>query len=156
MMNIFSISANNLKRIMRLWPPLWFTGIYFDHISEDLRHIRMVMTLRFYNKNLHGIQYGGNLYSMIDPCHIMMVLRNLGPSYRVLDKGASIEFIKPGTTKVTADCVVTEEDLNDIKSKTAEGEKYFKDFSIEIKDENSEIIAKVIKTIYVRKKQSHR
>lgn len=141
---------------MHLWPPLWFTGIYFDHISEDFRHIRMVMALRFYNKNLHGIQYGGNLYSMTDPCHIMMVLRNLGPSYRVLDKGASIEFIKPGTTKVTADCIVTEEDLNDIKSKTAEGEKCFKDFSIEIKDENSEVVAKVIKTIYVRKKRSRR
>lgn len=139
---------------MFLWPPLWFTGIRFDYISPDFRHIRMTMSLRFYNKNLHGIQYGGNLYSMTDPCHIMMVLRNLGPSYRVLDKGAKIDFIKPGTSKVTADCIVTEEDFVDIQNKTASGEKYFKDFSVDIKDDKGVIVAKVVKTVYIRKKQS--
>jgi acyl-coenzyme A thioesterase PaaI-like protein len=138
---------------MYLWPPLWLTGIRFDHISHDFHHIRMTMALRFYNKNLHGIQYGGNLYSMTDPCHIIMILRNLGPSYRVLDKSAQIEFIKPGTSKVTANCIITEEDLVDIKEKTAGGEKYFKDFSVDIKDEAGELVATVIKTIYVRQKR---
>jgi len=139
---------------MHLWPPLWFTGISFEHISPDFRRIRIAMALRFYNKNLHGIQYGGNLYSMTDPCHIMMVLRNLGPDYRVLDKGAKIEFIKPGTSKVTADCIITEEDLADIKEKTASNKKYFKDFSVDITDERGDVVATVVKTVYIRNKQS--
>ena len=134
--------------------PLWFTGIGFDYISPDFRHIRITMGLRFYNKNLHGIQYGGNLYSMTDPCHIMMVLRNLGPGYRVLDKGAKIDFIKPGTSKVTADCIITEKDLADIKEKTASNEKYFKNFSVDITGEKGDVVARVVKTVYIRKKQS--
>ncbi len=153
-MNFFAVSGNTLKRIMHFWPPLWFTGISFEHISPDYRHIRVAMAFRFYNKNLHGLQYGGNLYSMTDPCHIMMILRNLGPTYRVLDKGASIDFIRPGLSKVTADCIITEEDLEDIKANTANGEKYFKDFEIEIKDEDNELVAKVIKKMYIRKKRS--
>lgn len=152
-MNIFTIKASTLKFIMYLWPPLWFTGIRFHHISNDFRHIRMTMSLRFYNKNMYGIQFGGSLYSMIDPCHVIMVLRNLGKAYRSIDSGARIEFIKPGTTRVTADCLVTEADLDDIKQNTASGEKYFKDFNIDIKDEQGELVARVIKTIYVRKKQ---
>jgi len=151
-MNIFTIAPSTLRFLMHLWPPLWLTGIRFDHISHDFRRIRMTMALRFYNKNLHGIQYGGNLYSMTDPCHIMMVLRNLGPRYRVLDKGATIEFIKPGTSKVTADCVISEADIRDIQDKTANGEKYFKDFSVDIKDEAGEIVAHVVKTVYIRRK----
>ncbi len=152
-MNFFAISGTTLKRIMHFWPPLWFTGISFEHISPDYRHIRVAMAFRFYNKNLHGLQYGGNLYSMTDPCHIMMILRNLGPTYRVLDKGASIDFIRPGLSKVTADCMITEADLEDIKANTVNGDKYFKDFEIEIKDANNEIVAKVIKKMYIRKKK---
>ncbi len=137
---------------MRLWPPLWFTGIYYEHISEDFKHMRVAMALRFYNKNLHGIQFGGNLFSMVDPCHLMMLLRNIGASYHILDKAAEVEFIKPGKSKVTADCIVTDDDLEDIYKHTANGEKYFKNFTILIKDTQQEIIAKVIKTVYIRKK----
>lgn len=153
-MNIFTVSPNTLRHIMHWWPPFWFTGIRFDYISDDFRLMRMRMALRFYNKNLHGIQYGGNLYSMTDPCHIMMLLRNLGPDYRVLDKGAKIEFIRPGTTAVIANCSVTEDDLKDIYAKTESGNKYFKDFFIDINDEKGELVAKVTKTVYIRRKQS--
>jgi hypothetical protein len=34
------------------------------------------------------------------------------------------------------------------------GEKYFKDFNVDITDEEGGIVAKVVKTVYIRKKQS--
>ena len=152
-MNFFTTSASKIKWIMHLWPPFWFTGIRFDDISDDFRYIRISMPLRFYNKNLHGLQFGGSLYAMTDPCYLMMLLRNLGTGYRVLDKAAYIDYIKPGTSKVMAEFRLTDEDLKDIIAKTASGEKYFKDFNIEIKDTNNELVAKVVKTLYIRQKR---
>lgn len=129
-----------------------FTGIRFAELSTDFRRVRMTMALRFYNKNLHGLQFGGNLYAMIDPCYLTLILYNLGKGYRVLDKAAQIEYVKPGRTKVSADILLTQEDIDDIKKNTSEGQKYLKDFNIEIQDINGEIIARVKKTIYIRKK----
>ena len=40
-----------------------------------------------------------------------------------------------------------------ITEKTAGGEKYFKDFTIDIKDQHNELIARVVKTLYIRQKQ---
>jgi acyl-coenzyme A thioesterase PaaI-like protein len=153
-MSFFTLSSSAIKWLFKCWPPFWFTGIRFDHISHDFRHIRMVMPLRFYNQNLHSMHFGGSLYAMTDPCYLMMILRNLGTDYRVLDKSASIEYIKPGVTSVSAEMTLSDEDLNDIKDHTASGDKYLKEFCIEVKDANNETIARIIKTLYIRKKQS--
>ena len=150
-MNIFTVSATTLKYLIKLWPPLWFTGIRFDHISADFRHIRTVMTLRFYNKNLNGVQFGGNLFAMADPCLMMMIARNLGPEYRVLDKAGDIDFIKPGISKVTANFYLTDADLDDIRQRTNDGKKYFKEFVIDIVDDNKQPVARVVRTVYIRK-----
>ena len=152
-MNFFSISAKTMKWLTGLWPPFWFTGIRFEHISDDFRHIRVSMSLRFYNKNLHGLQFGGNLYAMTDPCYLIMLLRNLGTGYRVLDKAAYIDYIKPGSSTVTANFKLSDDDLKDIIENTATGEKDFKDFTIEINDINGERVSKVVKTLYIRQKR---
>ena len=152
-MSFFSISGSTFKWLMALWPPLWFTGIRYEYISDDFRKIRVGMPLRFYNKNLHGLQYGGNLFSMTDACHAIMLFRNLGPGYKVLDKSAQIDFIKPGKSKVVVECEVTDDDIDEIKQKTEQGDKYFKEFIVHVKDLEGEIIATVVKTVYVRKKR---
>jgi acyl-coenzyme A thioesterase PaaI-like protein len=139
--------------LISLWPPFWFTGIKFTYISPDFRHIRVRMALRFYNKNIIGIQYGGNLFSMTDPCFMMMLMRNMGGEYRIIDKSASIEFVKPGAGSVTANCYLQQEDIEDIITATKDGAKYFKNFSIDITDQENEVIARVKRSVYIRKKQ---
>lgn len=47
---------------------------------------------------------------------------------------------------------VSNEDLKRIRRSTINGEKYFSNFIVEIKDEDDELVAKVKKTIYVRRK----
>ena len=83
----------------------------------------------------------------------MMILRNLGKGYRVLDKAGSIDYVKPGVGTVIANFYLTEADIADIKHHTAEGEKYFKVFHVDIVDEQGGIVAKVERTVYIRKKQ---
>lgn len=155
-MNFFTTPARVAKYFLNAWPPFWFTGIRVEKITSDFCYIRVGMRLRFYNKNLHGLQFGGSLYSMTDPCYLMMILRNLGPGYRVLDKSAHIDFIKPGRSKVVAEFRLSQEDLNDIKMHTETGEKYFKDFVTDVLDKKGELVARVTKTIYIRKKSRNK
>ena len=152
-MNFFTISAKHLCWIMRLWPPFWFTGIRIEYISDDFRQMRVAMPLRFYNKNVHGIHFGGSLYAMTDPCYLMMVLRNLGQDYRVLDKAGAIDYINKGTGKVSAELTLTDEDLKDIYKQTENGQKYLKNFTIHIRDEDHELVAQVERTVYIRQKR---
>ena len=146
------LSPNIVAFLLGLWPPFWFTGIRFMRIAPDYRHILVQMKLRFYNKNIIGIQYGGNLFSMSDPCYMMMLMANMGRDYHSIDKSASIDFIKLGTTSVFANCVLTQDDIDDIIEHTAGGEKYLKHFSINVVDSNNELIATVNRVVYIRKK----
>ncbi len=138
---------------MNLWPPFWLTGIRYQVTGEDMRDIRVSMALRFYNKNVVGIQYGGNLFSMTDPIYMVMLMRNLGNDYKVIDQSATIEFINPGLNGVFAHCLLTQENIDEIVKATEQGEKYLKTFWVTIIDETTaEEIAKVKRVVYIRKK----
>ena len=150
-MNFFTASPTFVKWLLRFWPPFWFTGIRFEHISSDFRSIRTSMPLRFYNQNLHGYQFGGSLFSMTDPCYLMIIWRNLGRDYRVLDQSAQIEFLKPGTKQVYADFHLSDEDLADIRQQTMHGEKYLKEFCVDIFDLDQLHVARVKRVVYIRK-----
>ncbi|MDX1756202.1 MAG: DUF4442 domain-containing protein, partial [Marinobacter sp.] len=70
----------------------------------------------------------------------------------VWDKAAEIEFVKACRTKVTSVIKISESDLSNIRSQTAGGNKYFPEFMVEIRDEEQELVAKVRKTLYVKRK----
>ena len=55
------------KLKMRFWPPLMGAGIRMKNISDDISSFDMEMKLRPWNKNLHGIHFGGSLFAMTDP-----------------------------------------------------------------------------------------
>jgi acyl-coenzyme A thioesterase PaaI-like protein len=114
-------------------------------------HVRMV--LRFYNKNVVGIQYGGSLFSMTDPCYMFMLMKNLGSDYKVIDQSAAIEFITPGVGTVNAKCYLTQQDINEIITATHNGDKYLKTFLIDVIDDSNNVVAKVTRVVYIRKKQ---
>ena len=48
---------------------------------------------------------------------------------------------------------ITDENLEKIKRKTANGEKYLPCFDLEIRDEGNDLAAKIKEVIYVRKKK---
>ena len=83
---------------------------------------------------------------------MLLLMQLLGKEYLVWDKSAEIEFIKASKMKVTSVIKITNENLELIRSNTENGEKYFSNYTVDIKDETSDIVARVKKTIYVRKK----
>lgn len=144
-----------MRFLFNIYPPYVGSGIKVEEISPDYKYLRVTLKLRFYNRNYVGTQFGGSMYSMTDPHYMFLLINNLGPDYIVWDKAAKIEFVKPGKTHVTAEFRIDDQLLNLIKEKTSTGEKYVFDLPVEVVDKNKDVIAKLEKTIYVRKKAKH-
>jgi acyl-coenzyme A thioesterase PaaI-like protein len=142
------------KLLINLYPPYLGTGITVKHISRDYREIVVQMKLRWYNRNYVKTHFGGSLYAMVDPFFMLMLIQILGKGFVVWDKTAQINFIKPGKGTVTAKFLITEEQIDDILQHTADGQKYFPAFFVEVKDKIGETVVRVVKTLYVKKKDS--
>jgi acyl-coenzyme A thioesterase PaaI-like protein len=135
------------------FPPWIGAGIRMQEISQDFRRVRVVMPLRFYNRNYVGSHYGGSLYSMCDPIYMLQLLNILGPEFIVWDMAATIAYKKPGKSTVHADFVI-EDDLIDSLVRLKPDEKRIFDLSVDVKDEGGKLVATVIKTTYVKRKPS--
>ena len=135
------------------YPPFEGAGARITYIAEDASEIRVEMPLTDRNKNLVGTHFGGSLYSMVDPHLMILLVRRLGPDYVVWDKEATIDFKKPGTSTVRAGIRITDQELESIRQAAAGGEKHLPEWTLEILDEDDELVATVHKTLYVRLKR---
>ncbi|KRW61714.1 DUF4442 domain-containing protein [Pseudomonas sp. TTU2014-080ASC] len=145
-----------LRWIMNLYPPYLGAGVWVRHISADFSEIKVEMPLRWYNRNYVRTHFGGSLYAMTDPFFMLMVMERLGRDYIVWDKAASIDFVAPGKGTVYADFRIDEALLDDIRQRTAGGEKYLPELQVEVLDAAGDVVARVHKTLYVRLKPQAR
>ena len=145
-----------VKFALNLWPPFWGAGIKIITISDDFRFVRIKLKLRWWNKNANRTQYGGSIFSLTDPVYSLMLMGILGREYFVWDKQANINFIKPGDSDLTADFVISEQCIEEIKSVTKSGDKYFPSFTVNVLNCRGELVSQVERTLYVRKKPEYR
>lgn len=143
-----------LKRLLNIYGPYFGAGVKVEHISSDWKQIRVSMKLRWYNRNIFGIHFGGSLYSMADPHFVIMLMNLLGSNYLVLDKSATINFLRPAKGKVFATFEITDDELEMIRLQTDKKRKSLPEFTTTIVDENQRTIARIYKVLYVRKKRS--
>jgi len=144
--------AGVFRVLANLWPPLFFAGIKINALRRDYREARVTLYLRWYTRNYVGVQYGGSLMSMTDPWYMLMLMNNLGNDYYVWDKHAEIDYISPGKSHVQAHFVLTQAMIDDVKANTASGEKYLPTYTVEIRDRDNTLVARVKRTIYIKLK----
>ena len=137
-----------------MFGPYRGAGIRVEHIADDFSEATVSMRLRWYNTNYVGTHFGGSLYSMVDPFYMLLLMNRLGRDYIVWDKAAFIDFIRPAKGKVSAHFVLTEQMLEDVRHNTADGNKYQPCWPVEIHDEAGELVARIDKTLYIRRKRS--
>ena len=142
-----------LKFGMNCWPPFIGAGIKVLDIGQDYRSAKVRLRMGLLNRNIVGVHFGGSLFAMTDPFFMMMVQANLGKSYVVWDQAAKIEFLKPGRGTVKASFQLNEEDLQAIIVAAQEGAKVLKDFVVDVIDQEGDVVARITKTLYVRKKK---
>ena len=147
---LFDLRQKFLEKAINFYGPYVGAGVKLEKVSKDFRYAKVTMPLTFYNKNYLGTQFGGSLYSMVDPWYMLMLIKNLGKGYIIWDKGATIQFKKPGKGKVHAEFNLTQEIIDEIKANVEANTKMDKVFKVEIKDEAGTLICEVDKVVYIR------
>jgi hypothetical protein len=100
-----------------------------------------------------GAHFGGSLYAMCDPFFMLILMKTLGPGYRVWDKGATIRFKKPGTGTVWAIFQVPQNRVEEIRADADLHERSEPQFQVLVRDDNDNVIAEVDKLLVVKKKE---
>lgn len=148
------MKASTLRRIFNVWPPFAFSGIRVEALSDDWRYARVRLKLRWYNRNYVRTQFGGSLFAMCDPFWMIMTMECLGRDYIVWDKAGAIDFVAPGREDVLAEFRLDDAALDEIRTATVTGEKYLRWFEVEVKTASGDIVARMRKQIYVRRKRA--
>lgn len=148
-----ALSARTLRRVMNLWPPFLFSGVHVQRIADDWRSAEVHLRSRPWNRNYVGVHFGGNLFSMTDPFWMLLTLNALGPGYIVWDRAGEIEFLKPGKGKVVARFSLDDAVLDEMRSATADGDKYLRWMQTDVVDAQGEVVARVRKQLYIRRKR---
>jgi acyl-coenzyme A thioesterase PaaI-like protein len=143
-----------LKLRVNAWPPFIGAGIRIRRIDSGFREILVEMPLTWYNRGYHGTHFGGSLFAMCDPFFALMVLHNLPPDYVVWDKAASIDFVAPGRSRVSATFRLGDEDLAAIRRMTEDGARHLHVFRTNVVDDEGLAVARVEKIVYVRRRRS--
>ncbi len=120
----FVMSLRLFRYFMNCWPPFIGMRIHIEHISDDWQTLRMRMKLGLGNKNFVGFHFGGGLFAMVDPLYMVMPMHLLSRDYLVWDKSAKIDFVTPARGTVYAHFSISNAMLDEIKAKTAGGEKF--------------------------------
>ena len=147
-------SPTALRLLFNCYPPYMMTGITVREIAPDWRRVVVQMGLHWYNRNYFGTHFGASLYAMTDPFYVIMLARNIGPDYVVWDRAAHIDFLRPGRGRVTASFELSPAMIDTVIAATAGGEKHEPTWPVEVRDEAGEVVARVAKTLYVRRKPS--
>lgn len=134
---------------MSFWPPYWGTGIWIKKVSEDFCYIKVIMKQKFWNTNYMGTHFGGSMYMMIDPFYMLMLNMNLGENYYVWDKMAEIDYIRRGYGTLSVEFNLTKKYLENLREKLQKEKTRTEKFELLIKNDK-EVVAKVIKTVYIR------
>lgn len=144
--------AKTVVKLIRFWPPYLASGISVSKVNDNMTEIEVKMKQRFYNTNYVGTHFGGSLFSMCDPFYMFMLLHHLHKDHIVWDQSASIQFIKPGKGTVRVLFKISLDEIEEIKSKCLTQYKYQPEYEADILDEKNNIVAKIKKKLYVRRK----
>ncbi|MDE3209953.1 MAG: DUF4442 domain-containing protein [Pseudomonadota bacterium] len=150
------MSSRAFRRLLNLWPPFLFNAIRVQRVSDDYSEASVVLRLRFWNRNYVRSQFGGNLFAMVDPFWMLLVMHQLGKDYYVWDKAGSIDFVAPGYEDVYAHFKLDPDTVDELRAAAANGDKVLRWFETEVKTASGKVIAVVRKQVYVRLKPKQR
>lgn len=148
-----SLSPRLLRHVLNLWPPFLFAGIRVTALSHDWRRACVELRMRSWNRNYVGTHFGGSLFAMTDPMWMLLAIHRLGRGFIVWDKAGEIDFVKPGRGTVRAEFVLEDAVVEELRQATEDGGKVLRWFHTEVVDAAGEVVCRVRKQLYVRRKR---
>lgn len=149
-----ALNPQLMRWALNLYPPYLFTRTRVKYIAPDWKEVVVELKKSVLTRNYVGTAFGGSLYAATDPFYMLMLVRNLGiKDYIIWDKGAEIDFVKPGKSHITYRFKLTDEQLQDIRERVEREGRIVPEFWVEGRDEEGHVCVRVKKTVYIRKKQ---
>jgi acyl-coenzyme A thioesterase PaaI-like protein len=150
--NLAKLKEKYLLKLINMYPPYIGAGVSVRPLNPEETTLEVSMKLRPWNQNYVGTHFGGSLYSMCDPWFMLVLIKQLGREYLVWDKAASIRFVRPGKGRVKAVFEISKEKVEEIKAAVENDGKVEPEFHVDVKNEDGEVVARVHKTLWVKKK----
>jgi acyl-coenzyme A thioesterase PaaI-like protein len=150
----FTVGPRMMRFLFRFWPPFRGMGIRVREIAPDFRRVVVELRQQMLNRNWVGTHFGGSMFAMGDPFHMIMMMQTLGRDYVVWDKAGSIRFLKPGRGTLTAHFELTQAMVDEVVARTEAGEKFEPTYSVDLVNAQGETVARVEKTLHIRKKKA--
>ena len=152
MMNLSKLRKKYILKLINLYPPYLGAGVSVRALNQEETSLEVSMKLRSWNQNYVGTHFGGSLYSMCDPWFMLVLIKQLGAEYLVWDKAASIRFVRPGKGRVRAVFEISKDRVEEIKTSVEKEGKIEPEFQVNVMNEEGEVVAKVHKTLWIKKK----
>jgi len=141
---------------LNFFPAYRGTGAWITYIADDWREVRIKLALNWRTRNYVGTIFGGSMYGAVDPIYMVMLIRILGPAYVVWDKGATIQFKRPGRSTLHARFILAAPEIDAIKAGLTARSAIERNYQVDLIDANGVIRATVTKTLHIRRKEAAR
>ena len=135
-----------------LFPAFRGTGAWLTYLADDFREVRLRVPLSWRTRNYVGTIYGGSMYAAVDPIYMIMLMHVLGEEYEVWDKAASIRFLEPAREELHARFVLTDDELDAIRSTLDERTSTDRHYAVELRSAAGTLHARVEKVVYVARR----
>ena len=145
-----SFRSKLYKLRFNLFPAYRRTGVRIVYISHDLHEVKIKLPLKWNNKSHIGSIWGGSLYGSIDPVYSIMLSVILGKKYVAVDKKATIEFLRPGTTTLYSIFRLTADDVKKIREECDTAGKAERTYHVTLEDEDGHVYFKAEKLVHIR------
>lgn len=147
------MKPSTLRHLFNFWPPFLFSGVHVTEIADDWRFARVELRMRPWNRNYVGTHFGGSLFAMTDPFWMLLVMEALGRDYIVWDKAGEIEFVRPGRGRVHADFRIEPGVVDTLRAQADRERSVRHWFETAVCDADGEVVARVRKQLYIRRKR---
>ena len=142
-------------RLVRLgfnWFPAYRgTGARITFIAADWGEVRIRLPLSWRTRNYVGTIFGGSMYAAVDPIYMIMLIKRLGPGYTVWDKAASIRFLRPGRSALTATFTLDAAELERVRQRLRAEGRIECTYYVDLVNAAGERCAQCEKLIHVRR-----
>ncbi|WP_312911894.1 DUF4442 domain-containing protein [Natronosalvus caseinilyticus] len=139
-----------------LFPAYRLAGGRVRYIASDWQEVRVSIPRSWRTKNVFGTTFGGSIYAAIDPIYAMMLIQALEDSYVVWDRGATIEFEKPGKETLYARFRLPDAELEEIESILETESSTTRTYAVDIVAADGTRHARAEKEVYVGTDESKR
>ena len=114
-------------KLMNFWIPFFFNRIKIIYVSDDFKKVDVLLKHTFWNRNPSKSLWGGAIFSAVDPFYPMIlkqILLRQDIETIFLTKSAQVEYIKEAKTNILFSFVVTNKEIENIKTILSDNGKY--------------------------------